>query len=99
MPFIEQLSQKYATRGLTTISILGDPYNIDLAQEINTQNNLTYPVLLDQDQVLFKTFGVRAPPYTVLVDRRGRIRFIHYSYSAKEALVLEQELVQLLEEK
>ena len=53
------------------------------------ENSISYPVLLDKDEELFKSFGVNALPQTVLVDRRGKIRFIHMGFNPKDTPKLE----------
>lgn len=99
LPFLESFHQKYAVRGLQTVSILKDTHNIDLALEISAKNSISFPVLLDQDEELFQSFGVNSLPQTVMVDRRGNIRFIHLGFNPQDRPKLENEIIRLLEEK
>ena len=99
LPYLDGFQRQYAVKGFQTVSVLKDTNNIDLALEINNQNDLSYPVLLDKDGSLFRIFGANALPHTVLVDRHGKIRFIHIGFNSKDTPQLEREINQLLQEK
>ena len=99
LPLLEDFNRRYCAMGLQTVSILKDTNNIDLAMDISSKNSISYPILLDKDEELFKSFGAYALPQTVLVDRSGKIRFIHIGFNPKDEPLLEKEILRLLEEK
>jgi peroxiredoxin len=59
------------------VNVESDPKK---ARKIADRSGLTFPLVLDQDQSVSKAFDVKAMPYTVLVDRDGKVRYIHAGY-------------------
>lgn len=99
LPSLEEFNQKYGDKGLVTVSILKDANNIDQALKIKEGESITYPILLDKNEELFKRFGITSLPYTALVDHHGKIRFIHLGFAKNDLSKFEREIGQLLEEK
>jgi hypothetical protein len=59
----------------------------------------TLPVLLDTESQVVSLYNPRLNlPYSVLLDRRGKIRYVHQGYSPGDERLLEQKIVGLLEE-
>ena len=98
LPYLERLKQEYGARGLSVAAVLEDANNVDLARDIRTKNALTCPVLLDEGNRLSKNFTVQGLPFSVLVDRHGKIQFIHLGFAVKDVPTYEKEIRQLLEE-
>lgn len=51
------------------------PY--DKVVEATKRLGVRYPVVQDNDYAIWKRFGVRAWPTTMLVDRKGLVRYQH----------------------
>jgi len=59
----------------------------------------TLPVLLDTESKVVALYNPRLIlPYTVLLDRSGRIRYVHQGYSPGDERSLEQKIIALLAE-
>ncbi len=72
---------------------------VALVPALAAQMGLSFPVLLDTDNRVVMQYNHKGViPYTVIVDRQGRIRHVHPGYAPGEARKVEQEIVQLLEE-
>ena len=72
MPEIDQLYNKYKDRGLVVLAInVGQTKNA--AEAFATRLHLTYPVLLDTNSATSERYGVKAVPFTFVVDRKGVI--------------------------
>ncbi len=56
----------------------------------------TYNVLLDINQDLKRAMGIQSVPYTVLVDKKGNIVYIHNGYIEGDELELEKEIQKIL---
>lgn len=56
----------------------------------------TYNVLLDINQDLKRAMGIQSVPYTVLVDQKGNIVYIHNGYIEGDEDALEKEVQKLL---
>lgn len=62
---------------------------------------VTWPVVLDNDLKMWDALGNRYWPTVYLVDRKGRIRYVHVGEThveSEEAREVEHELVGLLKE-
>ena len=79
MPILDRIHQRYEPTGFSVIGINveSDPTK---ARKIADRAGLEFPLVLDQDQQVSKAYDVQAMPYTVLVDRDGKVRYIHAGY-------------------
>ncbi len=79
MPLLEQLYSEYNPLGFT---ILGVNVEEDSGKALAMLNEIpvSFPVLFDTSSKVSKLYNVVAMPSTVLVDRDGRVRFLHRGY-------------------
>lgn len=79
MPLLEQIHRKYAPLGLVMVGInveedgrLFDTFLKDVP--------VSFPILLDPKNGVSKLYDVAAMPSTVIIDRKGNIRYVHQGY-------------------
>ncbi len=79
MPLLDRLHHRYEDTGFTVlgVNVEGDAKP---AQDIVDKTNVTFPVLIDQDQKVSELYDLEAMPSTIVVDRDGVIRYIHLGY-------------------
>lgn len=81
MPALMELQEKYAPRGLTVVGITIDTR--DNAQNFADSLGINFPIVIGEEDglELAQTLGnkVGALPYTVVLDRQGRIAYTHRS--------------------
>jgi cytochrome oxidase Cu insertion factor (SCO1/SenC/PrrC family) len=86
--------RKYEPAGLTVVGVHSPefawekPY--DKVVEATRRLEVGYPVVQDNDFAIWNRYGVRAWPTTLLVDRRGVVRYRHIGegeYEATEAVI------------
>lgn len=79
MPVLDRLHQRYKDTGFTVVGI-----NVEgeaaPARAIADKAGVTFPILVDADQTISKLYDLKAMPSTVIVDRDGKIRFVHRGY-------------------
>ena len=79
MPELEAIYQKYQSLGFTILGI-----NVDkdraMADKVLNSTTLSFPILFDSDNAVTELYKVDAMPTTVIVDRGGKVRFIHRGY-------------------
>lgn len=79
MPLLEDIQKKYGALGFTILGV-----NVDkdprLANKILDDITVTFPVLFDPKGEVSKLYDVDAMPTTVIVDRNGKMRFLHRGY-------------------
>jgi peroxiredoxin len=59
---------------------------------------LTFPVLFDPEKRVSRLYDVGAMPSTVLIDRDGKLRYIHLGYRAGYETSYESQIRELLKQ-
>ena len=97
MPHLNRLYDKYRNSGFTLLAV-----NIDddprTAISTATKMGLRFPVLLDTDKAVSKRYDLGSMPATVLIDRDGKVRFLHRGYREGMELSYEQQIRDLVKE-
>lgn len=79
MPELDTIHQKYAGLGFTVFGV-----NVEqdraMADKVLRDIPVSFPILFDDANQVSELYGVDAMPVTVLVDRRGEIRYMHRGY-------------------
>ena len=79
MPHLNRLYEKYRGSGFTLLGINVDD-DARNAVELAGKLGVKFPVLLDTDKKASKLYDLSAMPATVLIDRDGRVRYVHRGY-------------------
>ena len=79
MPHLNKLYDKYRAAGFTMLGVNVDE---DPRTAIGAASKLAVrvPVLFDADKVVSKLYDLQSMPATVLIDRDGRVRYLHRGY-------------------
>ena len=94
LPYIEAWNQKYSDKGLVVIGVHSPEFefekdykNVDTAVK---KFGIKYPVVLDNDMIVWDSFGNHYWPRKYLVDDEGFIRYDHIgegSYDETERII------------
>lgn len=79
---LQTLTKQPGWKNVTAAAVCSDPENIDLAENIVRNLELTYPILMDYESKLFDKFGLSAHPTTLIIDRHQRVSFIRVGYDS-----------------
>jgi thiol-disulfide isomerase/thioredoxin len=79
MPILEKLHAKYKPMGFTMVGINVEP-DSKLAVEWLKATPVTFPILFDTKSEVSKLYQVAGMPSTVIVDRKGNLRWLHRGY-------------------
>jgi peroxiredoxin len=97
IPHLNRLHEKYRASGFQVLGI-----NIDddarAAVELATRLGIKFPVLLDTDKKASRLYDMSAMPATVVIDRDGRVRYVHRGYRDGFEKTYEQQIRELLKE-
>ena len=97
MPHLNRLYEKYRAAGFTLLGV-----NIDEdarnAAGLSAKLGLKFPVLLDTDKKVSRLYDLGTMPSTVLIDRDGRVRFVHLGYKDGYETIYEKQIRDLLKE-
>lgn len=97
MPHLSKLYDKYRASGFTLLAV-----NIDedprKAAGLAKQLGMRFPVLLDADKKVSRLYDLSTMPSTVLVDRDGRVRYVHRGYRDGYEDTYDKQIRELLRE-
>ena len=97
IPHLNKLYDKYRASGFVLLGV-----NIDedakLASDLATKLGVKFPVLLDTDKKVSRLYDMSAMPATVVIDRDGRVRYVHRGYRDGYEQTYDQQIRGLLKE-
>ena len=79
MPHLNRLYEKYAPSGFVLMSINVDDDTRNAA-EVAAKLGVKFPVLWDTDKKVSRLYDLATMPSTVLIDRDGKVRYVHRGY-------------------
>jgi peroxiredoxin len=80
MPILEQLNHQYHNKGVALIGVNVEPDSAAATAWLKA-TPVTFPILYDVDSKVSKLYEVQGMPNTVILDRKGVVRYIHRGYS------------------
>lgn len=97
MPHLNKLHDKYRASGFT---LLGVNIDDDARHGAATAAKwgVKFPVLLDADKRVAKLYDMGSMPATVLIDRDGKVRFLHRGYRDGVEAQYEAQIRELVKE-
>jgi peroxiredoxin len=97
MPHLSRLYEKYRGSGFTVlaVNIDEDPHK---AAGLAKQLGMRFPVLLDTEKKVSRLYDLSTMPSTVLVDRDGRVRYVHRGYRDGYEDTYDKQIRELLRE-
>lgn len=97
MPLLDDIQKKYSPLGFTVLGI-----NVDLKPEKAFQylkdTPVDFPVLFDPESKVSELYSVTAMPSTALIDKDGKVRFIHAGYKSGDEEIYRNKIKDLLRE-
>ena len=101
LPHLQRLQDRYRRDGLQVLTVSVDgPERLAKVSSFISRYGYTFPVLLDPESEVVALYNPRVVlPYSVLIDRSGRVRYAHEGYSPGDENALEQKIIALLAEK
>jgi thiol-disulfide isomerase/thioredoxin len=79
MPLLEQLHKKYQPLGFTLLGVNVEPDSAKAVDWLKV-TPVSFPILLDTKSEVSKLYAVQGMPSTVIVDRKGNLRWLHRGY-------------------
>lgn len=81
MPLLNALHKKYQALGFTVLGVNVEE-DVNGARSFLSNVPVDFPVLLDSSNQVSKQYKVIAMPTTVMVDRDGKMRYLHKGYKS-----------------
>jgi peroxiredoxin len=79
MPLLDRLHQRYMDTGFAVLGVNVEGEEAP-ARGLIDRIPVTFPVLIDEGQLVSELYKLEAMPSTVVVDRDGVVRYIHRGY-------------------
>lgn len=98
IPGLNRIFGKYKASGLAVVGINVDGVNADVikAQLPRLQNTPVYPLVTDEEMRVADLYRLGAAPFTLLVDPRGKIVYLHEGYTQGDEAELERLVGELI---
>ncbi len=100
LPFIKEWHNRYSDKGLVIIGVHTPEFTFEKEEEnvgrFLTNENVTYPVVLDNYREIWNRFANKFWPSKYLIDAEGYIRYFHFGEGAYAQS--EEVIQQLLKE-
>lgn len=79
MPLLDAMNTKYGKMGFVLYGINVDADTAD-AKKVLEKVKVNYSILFDPESKLSELYKVEGMPFSVLIDKKGEIRYIHKGY-------------------
>lgn len=97
MPMLNKMYEELSGQGFTVLAVNLDAY-IDEALKFLKKHPVTYPVVRDTGGVLPQLYGMNGMPTAYLIDRRGKVRYIHHGFKRGDMPEIRHAVETLLRE-
>ncbi len=97
MPLLDQMYKKFKPTGFTLLGVNVDK-DVPTVKDLLTRKPVTFPILLDPTNQVSKAYHVNDMPSTVIIDRKGDIRYVHRGYKPGDENEYQNRIRQLIAE-
>lgn len=94
-PYYADIYNRHSTQGFVVAAISIDE-DVEQARQFARRYGLPFDILHDSQRQAASAFSVLQIPMTFLLDRQGRVRYVHRGFDASKAARLEEEVMYLL---
>ena len=97
LPLLSKIYSQYHGAGFALLAVNVDDNRKD-AEVMLKRLDLKFPTLFDGNKSVAKLYGVDTMPATLVIDRDGRVRYVHRGYYDGYERKYEQQVRDLLKE-
>jgi peroxiredoxin len=95
LPELSKLYERYRGSGFVLMGVNVDD-DVSNAAAVAAKLGVSFPVLLDTDKRVSKLYDLSTMPSTVLVDRDGKVRYVHRGYLSGYENTYDKQVRELL---
>ncbi len=96
-PALDQLHKKYHGRGFEVVAVNKDVEAAD-SRRFLARIPVGFTLVVDPDDRIVRAFQVKSMPSGYLLDRKGRVRYVHEGFRSDSAALIEAQIIDLLKE-
>jgi peroxiredoxin len=97
MPLLDQMYKKFKPAGFTLLGVNVDK-DAPPVRELLARKPVSFPVLLDPANSVSRAYHVDEMPSSVIIDRKGEIRYVHRGYKPGDENEYQDRIRQLIRE-
>ncbi|MDO8345210.1 MAG: TlpA disulfide reductase family protein [Cellvibrio sp.] len=97
MPLLDEMSKRYSAAGFVLYGVNVEEDNAD-AKKLIKELGVTFPILYDTESKASSLYNVDAMPTTVVIDKKGEIRFVNRGYKAGDEAKYREQIRELIKE-
>ena len=94
-PEMEKLNKEYARRGLVIVAVSVDERRENMERFVKSMN-VSFATVRDAHQKLVTAADVQAMPTSFIIDRAGKVRFIHAGFHGAQTVREYREQIEAL---
>lgn len=96
-PALDQLHKKYRAQGFEVVAVNQDTATADITRFL-ARHPVGFTLVADSDNSVARAYQVKAMPSGYLIDRKGKVRFVHRGFRSDSASEIDRQISQLLKE-
>ncbi len=97
MPLLDGIAKKYGKMGFVLYGINVEQDNTD-AKKMLKELGVVFPILFDTESKLSSLYSVEAMPTSVMIDKKGQIRYIDKGYKTGDEDKYRAQIMELIRE-
>jgi peroxiredoxin len=97
MPLLEAMYQRYSSAGFVIYGVNVEEDNAG-AKKLIKELGVTFPILFDTESKASSLYNVDSMPTTVLIDKKGQVRYVHRGYKAGDENIYRDKIRELIKE-
>lgn len=97
MPHLNRIQERYRKAGFVLLGVNIDEQP-DAARSMIRKLGIVFPVLFDTEKRVSRLYDVSAMPSSILIDRDGRVRYVHLGYRAGHEIQYDNEVREMLKQ-
>ncbi|MDP6059885.1 MAG: TlpA disulfide reductase family protein, partial [Pirellulaceae bacterium] len=97
MPQVQRLADKFADKPVAIVGINNDESNnVEKAKLVVQRREITFRQYMDTDSVVSRAYQIPGLPFSVLIDRKGVVRYTHFGLMPRFESEMTHQIEQLL---
>lgn len=88
--------RKYAKQGLAVIGITEMSPTLADVKKTARERDLSYPIVIDSGERIFKKYGLESHPTTIVINRTGKIARVEVGFVRGDEKQIEASILPLL---
>lgn len=96
-PALDQLHKKYRGRGFEVVAVNKDVVAADVGKFL-ARIPVGFTLVADPGDSIVRAYQVKSMPSGYVLDRKGRVRYVHEGFKSDSAAQIEAQIIDLLKE-